>query len=292
MPTQDCKKREHSTVAEDQQPHVHDRRSAALRERSHGGMKGPLRQTCARRRSSRIPGCRSHLKLGNRDFESLVAMLARAMSLFGGRRWGHRRRCTGIFEWAWRFGIEGQSRLQIGDRTAATAGAIILKLAGNLAPPLRLNGQVSIGRGSNSARNRRATESAQRGVAKRANIGRVAVDGAALLTGFYHRSVLRCGRLAERKSGVADILSAERRREKICVDIVANWIPQAARPVETQSIASALSRNFVRRKIAAASGATGPVFCIAFVRAKALTHNPRIVTNRGNSTVAKARRTA
>jgi hypothetical protein len=40
-----------------------------------------------------------------------------------------------------------------------------------------------------------------------------------MLTSFYHRSVLRCGRLAERKSGVADILSAARRPEKIYSDL-------------------------------------------------------------------------
>ena len=40
-----------------------------------------------------------------------------------------------------------------------------------------------------------------------------------MLTSFYHRSVLRCGRLAERKSGVENILPAERFREKICVRV-------------------------------------------------------------------------
>jgi hypothetical protein len=63
------------------------------------------------------------------------------------------------------------------------------------------------------------SEVAQRGVAKAANIRRIAVDGATLLTGFYHRSVLRCGCLAERKSGVADILSAPRASENISVGL-------------------------------------------------------------------------
>jgi hypothetical protein len=40
-----------------------------------------------------------------------------------------------------------------------------------------------------------------------------------MLTGFYHRSVLRCGRLAERKSGVVHILPAERRHKNICIDL-------------------------------------------------------------------------
>jgi hypothetical protein len=38
-----------------------------------------------------------------------------------------------------------------------------------------------------------------------------------MLAGFYHRSVLRCGCLAERKSGVGVILTAERARENICI---------------------------------------------------------------------------
>jgi hypothetical protein len=63
------------------------------------------------------------------------------------------------------------------------------------------------------------SEAAQRGVTKAANIRRIAVDGATLLTGFYHRSVLRCGCLAERKSGVADILSAPRASENISVGL-------------------------------------------------------------------------
>jgi hypothetical protein len=70
-------------------------------------------------------------------------------------------------------------------------------------------------------RERRVIEvAAQGGVAETANIRRIAVDGAALLTGFYHRSVLRCGCLAERKSGVADILYQRRgRRKHICIAV-------------------------------------------------------------------------
>jgi hypothetical protein len=121
------------------------------------------------------------------------------------------------FDESRRIRFEGQVRLQIGVLAATSACAIILKSAGNLAPPFRLNGQVSLSGSGDSARNGRASESAQGGVAETAKIGRIAVDGAALLTGFYHRSVLRCGCLAERKSGVAAILSVERGRENICI---------------------------------------------------------------------------
>jgi hypothetical protein len=64
-----------------------------------------------------------------------------------------------------------------------------------------------------------------------------------MLTGFYHRSVLRCGCLAERKSGVAHILSAALGRKKICVAAVANRITQAARLHKSQSIGSGNSWN-------------------------------------------------
>jgi hypothetical protein len=59
-----------------------------------------------------------------------------------------------------------------------------------------------------------------------------------MLTGFYHRSVLRCGRLAERKSGVEGILSATRRREKVCVDLSRIGYPRQPRAHQSQSIAS------------------------------------------------------
>jgi hypothetical protein len=49
---------------------------------------------------------------------------------------------------------------------------------------------------------------AQGRVTKTTNFSRFAVNGAAMLAGFYHRSVLRCGCLAERNSGVEGILAA------------------------------------------------------------------------------------
>jgi hypothetical protein len=106
-----------------------------------------------------------------------------------------------------------------------------MKPAGNFTPPIRLDGQVSFGMSGNSARNRRPSEGAQRGVAGAAIFGLVAVNGAAMLTGFYHRSVLRCGRLAERKSGVGNILSAERRREKFCIGLSRIGYPRQPVPV-------------------------------------------------------------
>ena len=124
----------------------------------------------------------------------------------------------------------------MGGGATAAAGAIILKPAGDLTPPFRLDGQVSFGRSGNSARKRRASRGAQRGVAEAANIGRIAVNGAAMLTSFYHRSVLRCGCLAERKSGVPNILSAERRHEKIRIDLSRIGYPRQPGAHELQSI--------------------------------------------------------
>jgi hypothetical protein len=70
---------------------------------------------------------------------------------------------------------------------------------------------------------------AQGRITKTTNLSRFAVNGAAMLAGFYHRSVLRCGCLAERNSGVAGILTAARAAKKKSFEIVANWIPRAAR---------------------------------------------------------------
>jgi len=51
---------------------------------------------------------------------------------------------------------------------------------------------------------------AQGRITRTTNINGFAVNGAAMLAGFYHRSVLRCGCLAERNPGVAGILTGVR----------------------------------------------------------------------------------
>jgi hypothetical protein len=51
-------------------------------------------------------------------------------------------------------------------------------------------------------------------VTKTTNFSGFAVNGAAMLAGFYHRSVLRCGCLAERNPGVECILTGARTMEK------------------------------------------------------------------------------
>jgi hypothetical protein len=64
-----------------------------------------------------------------------------------------------------------------------------------------------------------------------------------MLTGFYHRSVLRCGRLAERKSGVTNILPAELRQNKNCIDVSRIGYPRQPGANYLQSIASETGRN-------------------------------------------------
>jgi hypothetical protein len=89
-----------------------------------------------------------------------------------------------------------------------------MKTVGYLAPPLGFHGEVPL-RG-----NDHATQSAgppgtdQRRITKTTKFSGFAVNGAAMLAGFYHRSVLRCGCLAERNPGVEGILTAEQRTEK------------------------------------------------------------------------------
>jgi hypothetical protein len=51
-------------------------------------------------------------------------------------------------------------------------------------------------------------------ITKTTNFSGFAVNGAAMLAGFYHRSVLRCGCLAERNPGVKCILAGARTMEK------------------------------------------------------------------------------
>ncbi len=205
-------------------------------------MQGRLSRPRGRRRSSLPAGMariRGALQHRDRDFISLIAMRARARILLGRRGRYVLCNCSGGFDGAGRIGVEWQSRLQFGGHPTAAAGAIILKSGRDFTAPFRLDGQVSFCGSDNSARNRRAPEDAQRGVAKTANIGRIAIHGAAMLTGFYHRSVLRCGCLAERKSGVVHILPAERACEHICVNLSRNGYPRQPRAHPSQSMLQA-----------------------------------------------------
>jgi hypothetical protein len=109
--------------------------------------------------------------------------------------------------------FERQGRLEIGSRGTVAADTVGTEAAGYLATPFRFDGQV-IPRGSgDTARHGRAPRRIKRSVTKTADLRRFAIHGAAMQAGFYHRSVLRCGCLAERKSGVGNILAAARSAE-------------------------------------------------------------------------------
>ena len=120
------------------------------------------------------------------------------------------------FVWCfvWRFGrgglFERQRGLQVGCRAAAFH-AIRIEAARNLSAPFRFYGQVALRGSGNSTLSSRPSGLNQGRVTKTTNFSGFAIYGAAMLAGFYHRSVLRCGRLAERKSGVARILAVESR---------------------------------------------------------------------------------
>ena len=102
--------------------------------------------------------------------------------------------------------IKWQRGLQISGH-AAVADSIRMQAVGHLAPPLWFHGKVALGGSDDTTRNPSPPGMAQGRVTKTANFSRFAVNGAAMLAGFYHRSVLRCGCLAERNSGVEGILA-------------------------------------------------------------------------------------
>ncbi len=97
-------------------------------------------------------------------------------------------------------GIKWQRGLRIGGRATVAPSAIGMEPVGHFAPPLRLNGQIALCGSADTTRNTRPPKMTEGRVTKTTNFSRFAVNGAALLAGFYHRSVLRCGCLAERNS--------------------------------------------------------------------------------------------
>ena len=109
------------------------------------------------------------------------------------------RERIGLFDRGLRISLKWQLGLQV-SRHATVADSIRMKPVGNLAPPLRLHGEIALRGSDDTTRNASPPGVAQGSVTKTANFSRFAVDGAAMLAGFYHRSVLRCGFLAERNS--------------------------------------------------------------------------------------------
>jgi hypothetical protein len=89
-----------------------------------------------------------------------------------------------------------------------------MKPVGHLAPPFWFHSQVPFCRGNDTTGNPAPPGVTQGRVTKTTNFSGFAVNSAAMLAGFYHRSVLRCGCLAERNPGVEGILAGARTMEK------------------------------------------------------------------------------
>jgi len=104
--------------------------------------------------------------------------------------------------------------LLVNGHAAVTTDSIRMKPIGHLAPPLWFHDQVPIFRGADTTRNPDPPGMTQGRITRATNFSGFAVNGAAILAGFYHRSVLRCGCLAERNPGVEGILTGARTMEK------------------------------------------------------------------------------
>jgi hypothetical protein len=89
-----------------------------------------------------------------------------------------------------------------------------MKPVGQLAPPLRFYGEVALRGNDHPTQCAGPPGMDQRRITRTTNISGFAVNGAAMLAGFYHRSVLRCGCLAERNPGVEGMLTAAQRTKK------------------------------------------------------------------------------
>jgi hypothetical protein len=80
-------------------------------------------------------------------------------------------------------------------------------------------------------------------ITKTTNFNRFAVNGAAMLAGFYHRSVLRCGCLAERNPGVEGILTGVREMGNKSLELSRIGYPGAAHGARSESIKCGASKS-------------------------------------------------
>ncbi len=155
-------------------------------------------------------------------------MRFRAGGLPGRRRCRKLFPCCGGLDRGRRVGIERQSRLQFGGRTAAT-DAIIVKPVGNLSPPFRLDGQISLGGSGNAGARRpslRRRQEGRRKNSKRRTVRRSRRRNADRFLSPF-RFALRMSRRTEVGSRAHSISGVAPR--KYLNRTVANRIPQAAR---------------------------------------------------------------
>jgi hypothetical protein len=128
----------------------------------------------------------------------------KSRSLLGAVKGGR----TGRFEWQWRL------QLCCG---SAVAGAVRMKTLGNFAAPVRVNSQIALRARDTWMRQGGWLRRPQTSITNATCLGRVAVYSPTIRADRCHHSVLRCGRLAERKSGVTCILTAAAKWENNCV---------------------------------------------------------------------------
>ncbi len=161
------------------------------------------------------------LMLRDRDFHAFAAgsrvrkrRLVRKWRLRGPR--GTRSAACGIGIWcmAGCRSFERQCGLHRCKRPLVPAFSIGVQALRRFVPPRRLEGQAAFGADNRAFRTGRGPGASKGRVTDTAKFSGLPVEGAALLAGFYHRSVLRCGYLAERESGVVPILAAGRWPEK------------------------------------------------------------------------------
>src|SRR6267378_1110483 len=89
-----------------------------------------------------------------------------------------------------------------------------MKPVGELAPPLRFHCELTLRGNDHSTQCAGPPGMDQRRITRTTNISGFAVNGAAMLAGFYHRSVLRCGFLAEQDPGGEWMLAGAQRTKK------------------------------------------------------------------------------
>lgn len=248
--SQHGEQREHAPVAEQEQRGVQQRRAAPLCKRSNRE-----KRSVGRIHAMTPAGWPIHFERRGRDLmyrdRNLITLRALLPQAFGPR--GRRLR-SGVscriraFHRGNGHLFERQRGLQVHGRDAVPPDTIVLESAGHFAPPFRFEGQVALGVRRHTTSRRVPSGSAQGRITNRANFGGIAVHGAALPAGFYHRSVLRCGCLAERKSGVTCILTAVRRRGQKCFELSRNGYPRQPPGHEPESIDSGMRQSeFFRR---------------------------------------------
>ena len=128
--------------------------------------------------------------------------------MFRRRRWSRIREDIGLFDGT--VLVKWKRGLQCDSSPTMTPDTVGMQSVGHFSPPLRIRREIHLWGRSSGTSYPCPDGMAQGCITKTTKINGFAVNGAALLAGFYHRSVLRCGCLAERNPGVEGILAGMR----------------------------------------------------------------------------------